>query len=430
MDSRRAICTIIAKNYIAQARTLSNSFRAQHPNYDCYVLVVDDFKGFINPADEKFEIIELSDLRLPNPRSLCFKYDLKELCTAVKAVLLDYLLREKKVDRLIYLDPDILVTGSLDAIFDSLGVYDIVLTPHLDRDYPDDGLLPNDGHILRAGLFNLGFIGINASANAREFLGWWKLKLEKNCIVDLLNGYFVDQKFIDFVPMLFKNILIETDTGYNVAYWNLHSRSIKRDNGTWMCNGSPLHFFHFSGYSPPGTLISSHIPSHAARIQLSNRRDIRELFKEYKLLLLANGYEAASSWPYSFDYFSTGERIPYHLRAYYRQMAANGRHRDPFESKKLKRLAGIPSQPGRWRLASRGHVNAANGPTSFYQTSEQRLDAILNSRAWRWITYYGRFKNRFVAPPYDFLKSLVKGRTRAPKQTPDRRASTSDVESA
>ena len=389
MTQARAICTIIAKNYLAFARTLAQSFLAFHPDYKCYVLIVDDFEGYIDKAAECFEIIEMTEIGIPDLPGFRFKYDVKELCTAAKAHLLEYLIEEKSVERLLYIDPDILITGRLDDLFEKLGRFDVVLTPHLDTDYPDDDLLPDDGHILRAGTYNLGFIGVNSSANARAFLNWWKPKLYKNCVIDLLNGYFVDQKFIDLAPIFFKNIFIETDVGYNVAYWNLHSRRISRENGSWTCNGGPLFFFHFSGYAPAGSLISTHIPSQA-RYRLSNRRDIRPLFAEYKSLIVSNGHAQASQWPYTFGYFTTGEPIPKKVRLYYRDFVAKRRgYADPFNSKALKRR--IPSERPVVPLSP-----------------EEHLDAILKSRAWRWVSRYGRFKNRFLVPPFEFVSQLLK----------------------
>jgi hypothetical protein len=380
MTQDRAICTIIAKNYLAFARTLAQSFQAFHPDLKCYVLVVDDFEGYFDPTDECFELVKLGDLSIPNLPEFCFKYDVKELCTATKAHLLEYLIREKSVTRLLYLDPDILVTAPLDEVFERLGSYDIVLTPHLDTDYPDDDLLPDDGYILRAGQFNLGFIGINASDNAQSFLKWWQPKLLKNCVVDLLSGYFVDQKFIDFVPVFFEDLFVEKDAGYNVAYWNLHSRRLHRENGVWRCNVGPLYFFHFSGYKPGSAEISSHIPGSLARHRLSNHRELRELFAHYQQQLLENGYEETSAWPYTFGYFKAGEPISDELRRHYRSLVAKGEnHSDPFDSEKLKRQAGIDnnSEPG-------------------MVTPAEQLNAILNSRAWRWVSRYGRLKNRYL----------------------------------
>ena len=385
MSKRRTICTIIAKNYLAFARTLAQSFLAQHPDGKVYVLVVDDFAGFINPADECFEIVTLASLNIPNLAEFCFKYNLKELCTAAKASLLEYLLREKSAERVIYLDPDVLVTGSLDELYERLGTHDVILTPHLDRDYPDDDLLPNDGHILRAGQFNLGFIGVNSSENATAFLNWWRAKLQEKCVVDVANGYFVDQKFIDFVPLFFERVWIEKDTGYNVAYWNLHSRQLSEVGGAWKCNDCDLYFFHFSGYDPDGSGISTHIPESMARYRFANRSALTKLFEDYKSRLLANGHRETSRWSYSFDYFNTGERVPEPVRSYYRNLPKSQRHKNPFQSEELKQLAQRESQFA--ELSAHGALTPA-----------MQLDTILNSRAWRWVSRYGRFKNRYLTP--------------------------------
>ncbi|MDX6709955.1 MAG: hypothetical protein QOH96_971 [Blastocatellia bacterium] len=400
MAQVRAMCTIIAKNYVAFARTLTQSFLSFHPDYKCYVLIVDDFDSYINPTEECFETVKLTDLRIPDLPGFCFKYDVKELCTAVKAHLLDYLIREKSVDRLLYLDPDILVTGSLSGIYEKLDACDIALTPHLDTTYPDDDFLPDDGYILRAGQFNLGFIGLNSSENAKSFLTWWKPKLFKKCVVDVLNGYFVDQKFIDFVPIFFKNLSIEKDLGYNVAYWNLHSRQISRENGAWKCNDGPMYFFHFSGYDPESNALSSHIPDSLSRYRLSNRRDLKELFGEYRKLLIRNGYQQARTWPYTFGHFKTGEIIPDDVRHYYRSLPEKWRSfGDPFESKELKRHAGIdPKSRNFGQRVGNNHIVAP--------TPSEQLNAILNSRAWRWVCRYGRFKNTYLAPAYRLLGRL------------------------
>lgn len=335
MKPNRAICTIIAKNYLAFARTLAESFAALHPEYKCYVLIVDEFHGLIDPASERFEVVALQELNIPDLSSFSFKYDVTEVCTAAKAYLLAYLISQKKVDQLLYLDPDILVTASLEQLFDKLDTFDLVLTPHLDTDYPEDGLKPDDGHILRSGIFNLGFLGISSRTNAHSFLEWWKPKLYWKCIIDHERGYFVDQKFVDQVPAMFDGYYVERDTEYNVAYWNLHSRYIGRDQkGHWTCNHKPLRFFHFSNYRPEDPeFISKHI----TRFTLRNRPDLVPLFDEYRERLMRNGYEQSSRWPYTFDFFDTGKRIPYRLRVSYRSDPDAWKSLgDPFKSSTLK----------------------------------------------------------------------------------------------
>ncbi len=332
---KRAICTIIAKNYVAAARTLCRSFSQFHPDLRCYVLIVDDYEGYIDLAKEDFEIVSLSDLELPDLPSFCFKYSVVELCTAVKAHLLDYLLHKEGIEQLFYLDPDILVTSSLDEIFDRLHTFDVLLTPHVDENYPEDGFSPNDGTILRYGIYNLGFIGVTPAANA--MLQWWQAKLLDLCVDDPLRGYFVDQKFMNLAPLYFDRVGIEQSPGCNVAFWNLHSRRIDREGDAWLCNGGPLYFYHFSNFNPEHAEILS---GYQTRYQLSDRLDLQPLFGEYRRLLLENGYEQTRRWPYTYNYFASGEEIPYGLRVMYR----NSREKwqlwgDPFQSAALKRQA-------------------------------------------------------------------------------------------
>lgn len=337
MTEKRAMCTIIAKNYLAFARTLAQSFLSFNPNHKCYVLVVDEFEGFIEPADECFELITLAELGIPNLHDFCFKYDVTELCTAVKPTLLKYLLREKGVDKILYIDPDILVTNSLDGLYGRLDAYDIILTPHLDTDYPEDDLKPDETNIMSSGMFNLGFIGVGGDERVMPFLDWWEKKLYDRCIADPNNVYFVDQKFVDFVPSLFDRYFIEKDTGYNVAYWNLHSRRLSREGDSWQCNDGPLYFFHFSGYSPARPDV---ISKYLTRFRLKDRTDLQPLFALYTKLLFENGYEQVKGWPYTFNFFKTGESIPPEIRVSYRNSAAQGQaYGDPFESDALKRQA-------------------------------------------------------------------------------------------
>jgi lipopolysaccharide biosynthesis glycosyltransferase len=304
MTNTRSVhaCTIIAKNYIAFARTLCDSFLAHHPHGVFYTLVIDDIDGYIDPSKEHFEILSIASLSIPNLRDFCFKYHITELSTAVKPYVLKYLFDVKQVDKLLYLDPDILVTSSLDDLYHRLDVHDIVLTPHLDTDFPDDGHKPDDAQVMLSGIFNLGFIGLRKNENTDRFLKWWQHKLYSKCIADQGTGYFVDQKFIDYALVLFQNISIVHDTAYNVAYWNLHSRIVTYRDGHWMCNDRRLAFYHFSNYKPERP---HSISGYQTRFELSRLPNLHRLFSFYHDLLIKNGYEESRKWPYSYSEFET-----------------------------------------------------------------------------------------------------------------------------
>ncbi|KXS32076.1 MAG: Glycosyl transferase group 1 [Candidatus Gallionella acididurans] len=321
------ICTIIAKNYISFARTLCSSFLEHHPDGKCYVLIIDEFEGYIDASEENFEIIRIDELGIPRLPEFCFKYNVTELATATKPYLLKYLFASVNMDNILYLDPDILVTHSLDKLYEALEKTDIILTPHLDRDYPDDGLLPNDGHIMLSGIYNLGFIGVRKCENVNNFLVWWQHKLYDKCVVDHSAGYFVDQKFIDLAMVLFREITVIYDTGYNVAYWNIHSRNIRKENDIWMCNNDLLYFYHFSNYKPEKNVLSGH----QNRFSLENLPALHELFLVYTELLQLNGYDvSAKQWPYGYGKYSNRKTIHEIERINFRKIVPSGTVVNPF----------------------------------------------------------------------------------------------------
>ena len=339
MEHRKAVCTVIAKNYIAHARTMVRGFHRYHPRYACYVLIVDEFEGYVTPAEEDFEIISLDQIELPNQRSMCFKYNVTELCTATKPFFLDHLLRDARVEQLLYIDPDILITNSLDELYRLLDHFDIVLTPHAECDYPDDGRLPDDTSMMQTGLFNLGFLGLRASSNTRTFLEWWKKKVYRKCLVQFELGLFVDQKFMDLALLWFDGIHVERGSGYNVAYWNLHSRDVRFQDGIWTCNGGPLYFFHFSGYRPDNpTRLTTHVREELCRYRLDEEPEVRAIFREYAHELRESNYFETQGWPYTFASFVNGKKIPDAYRRLYRESLEEMEpYGDPFSSEALER---------------------------------------------------------------------------------------------
>lgn len=327
-DNPKNICTIVAKNYASFARTLCESFLSVQPDGRCHVLFIDRTEGHIDPSKEKFNVYHLDEIGIPEIRELCFKYNVTELATAVKPFFLRFLLSKPENREVIYLDPDILVLDSLGTLFNLLDTKDIVLTPHLDMDYPEDSRFPDDSHIMKSGVFNLGFIGVRRSGNVERFLGWWAGKMRDKCVIDHRKGYFVDQRFIDLAITLFGNIHIETDTGYNVAYWNLHSRRVDRKEGRWLCNEKPLYFFHFSNYKPE---VPSVLSAFQNRIRLAEHPALHGLFTLYTQRLLQHGYGESRAWPYTHGTYTDGRAISDADRRVYRSLGRRLVPGDPFD---------------------------------------------------------------------------------------------------
>ena len=205
------ICTIIARNYAAHARVLAKSFKQFHPDGTCSVLIVDDPSGFIDPAEEPFDVLTIDQIGLPDPERMAASYDVMELSTAVKPWLLRHLLERPEVEAAAYLDPDIRIFDSIEEIDRRAREHGVVLTPHFTAPLPRDDRKPSEEDILIAGTYNLGFIGLGGGETVDALLDWWSERLENDCLNDPEQGRFVDQRWIDLAPGLWPGIDVLRD---------------------------------------------------------------------------------------------------------------------------------------------------------------------------------------------------------------------------
>jgi glycosyltransferase involved in cell wall biosynthesis len=297
-----SVCTIIAKNYIALAKTLAQSFHKFHPQLDFRVLIVDPFNPELNPEEYDPIILDSPSTFIESflLNDLAYSYEITEFSTALKPFYLEYLL-EQGYEQAVYLDPDILIFQPLDEIFQCLEQSNILLIPHLLDPIPFDGYLPSEINILQSGAYNLGFIGIANNPETLRFLRWWKERLEKYCCIALEMGLFVDQKWIDLVPSIFNKVRIFTKRGYNVAYWNLNARILSLDGDTFYIDQEQLVFFHFSGFNPdyPTTLSK-----HQNRIKVENSSPLAKLLQDYSDRLKANNHGQHKKLSYGYGFFS------------------------------------------------------------------------------------------------------------------------------
>lgn len=296
--------TICSRNYLAYALTLRDSLREAEPGLNLKIFLADEPISEAPP--QHIEIIPVSNLGATEMLDMAFRYTVIEFNTAVKPFCFDYMFDQAGYDRAIYLDPDIYLFAPMQQVHDALvGGSSCVLTPHIRTPLPEDDA-PLELDLMRSGTFNLGFAAFANTPETRAFITWWKNKLRAHCRVDLQNGLFVDQRFVDFAPSFLERLTVLRDPGYNVAYWNLANRPVKKTPGGWTAGGSPLSFFHFSGVVPGATDIFS---KHQSRFDMTNIGDAAELVRDYIAALDANGHARWSTIPYAYGWFANGEPI-------------------------------------------------------------------------------------------------------------------------
>jgi hypothetical protein len=312
-----AIFTICSNNYVKMAQILIESARQHHPEATLYLCLADTIlpdKGFY---PDHCEIIPAETLDLPDFTHFAFRYDVLEFNTAVKPTMFQELLKRGH-DAIFYFDPDIEIFAPLDEALQTLrDGASFVLTPHL-RHPAEGGRDPDDVDIMRAGIYNLGFLGVGATDEARPILAWWARRLRYQCHHDQGNGLFVDQKFVDLVPGFADHVTILRNPGYNLAYWNLADSPLTEAGSNWTVAGQPLVFFHFSGFDSAkldrlskysGNFRGKDIPP-----------ALQALMRHYADRLQSNGHQAARQLPYAYGKFASGAPItPVARRIFSRQ---------------------------------------------------------------------------------------------------------------
>jgi hypothetical protein len=328
-------CTICACNYLAYARVLAESFYSHHPDGTFVVLLIDDEEGRVAPGDGRIVWRRLRDIGLDEAeiRRLAAIYDVRELSTAVKPLLLRHLL-DAGADAVMYLDPDIRIFDSLARVWELAAQHGIVLTPHTTQPFPRDGSPVDSFYILAAGVYNLGFAGVGASA--RPFLDWWWQATRREALNDVPRMMFTDQRWIDFVPCLFEPFILK-DAGYNVAYWNLHARALTLDGDRYSVDGVPLRFFHFSGFDVEKPWLLSRHQGDRPRVLLSDRPPLRRLCADYRAALQHAGIGADAARRYCWGTLACGLEFTEAMRRLYRSALLAAEHGsgpeppDPFD---------------------------------------------------------------------------------------------------
>jgi hypothetical protein len=306
--------TSVSFSYLNRARVLAETVKRHHPDWTLWLGLSDEVPpGFdFDLAAESFDrIIRVQDLPVPNLRAWIFGHNVVELCTAVKGEMLCSILDEG-AEKVVYLDPDIAVFRDLTPVVDLLDTHAVILTPHLLKPEPTlHGVLDNEIGSLKHGVYNLGFIAVNASSEGRAAARWWANRLRKFCHEDVPSGLFTDQRWCDLMPAFFEGVHILRDPGYNVACWNLSNRPIRfEEDGSVSAGGQPLRFFHFTKVNTVGEAV--------LELYSNGRTEVFELLHWYRRNLALKSSTAIPDRWWAFGTYDDGTDIPQSHRVLYR----------------------------------------------------------------------------------------------------------------
>jgi GT2 family glycosyltransferase/glycosyltransferase involved in cell wall biosynthesis len=335
------VCTVINKAWLAHARALAESLREHEPGARLSVLIVDAIDDRFDPAAEPFEVLEAPALQIEQFDEMSARYDVTELCCALKPVLIRYLLGSG--EPVVYLDSDVRLFAPLDGLERELDAHPFLLTPHLLAPLPEDGREPSELAILLAGTSNLGFAAARASPEVESLLNWWAQRLCSGSRLEPARGVVYDQRWTDLMPGYSEQVGHWRDPGVNAGYWRAAGSSFELRDGAPTVDGVPLRTFHFTGFDPERP---ERLSKYDNRTSLQHEPALTRICEQFAECLREADHEQCSRWPYGFAKTASGAPMSALLRELWdRAHAAGAVQATPFTPDGERALLGWLGEP-------------------------------------------------------------------------------------
>jgi hypothetical protein len=326
---RLAVFSLCSNQGVPQVQVLFETVKNFLPEADRFLILADARHPAV-PYPNGCVVIAANELGISDFANFAFRYDRQEFAAAVKPFAFLHLLGVCGYTHCLYFDSDIELFNPLPAVMEALEANaSFVLTPHILAP-AEQAHGSNDIAIMRGGTFNLGFLGVSGTEEARDRLAWWARWLHTHCVDERPIGLFIDQKFMDLMPGLAGSARILRDPGLNLAYWNLPQRHfVPSATGGPTVDGRPLGFFHYSGFDPatPDWLSTESEQLRGGALPQS----WHPFLAGYAERLRVAGYGRVPADCYAYGRFASGVPIPLIARRMFRDDYPTWPG-DPFES--------------------------------------------------------------------------------------------------
>jgi hypothetical protein len=283
------ICTI---RQLPQAFTLGDSFvrysaDASIQSAPVLIGLLDDLERL--PADfvSPYPLLSVRDwLPADQLARLSATYTPTEFAAACKPRFIREVFRlYPAIDQVLYADPNLQFFDQLTPVWESLATANALLTPHITRS-PADQYWPDEKFFQNVGLYSADFLALRRSDETNRLLAWWQERVQERAYIDFCAGLCTDQLWLMHVPIFFPNVVVVRQSGWHVALWNLHERTIRQDDKGWLVTGPAgqtqrLLFANFKGLLN----IDEGFFPHQNRLRLSERPYIVALLNQYRRAL-------------------------------------------------------------------------------------------------------------------------------------------------
>lgn len=289
--------TIADSQYAAKVSVLAESLNFWHPEIRLICFATDGHGAEAYGPNAHMEVRSLPEEEwVKNDPALASRLvDLEGLARGsyFKPMVLRHLLL-KSLEPVIFLDPDLWLTGAIPELFSLAGGREwpswlergeLLLTPHLMSPMVTPNRVERELNILVSGTFNAGLIAGRPTPAVVAFVQWWAGRVQELNCHDQAAGLFWDQKWLDFAPVHVAATWIIRDPGINLGHWRLPEAP-----PVGQCR-----LLHMSGFEPQEPVTISRYTLHTDLRELPE--DYRALFSRYGRLLQNQANSSALSPP-------------------------------------------------------------------------------------------------------------------------------------
>lgn len=243
-------CMVVSKTRLIQAIACFLSLYKTMDNFKVYILCVDEkcyeFLKEIN-LDE-IVLVTIAELNREDLLEIKATRKLNQYCWTLKPGFIKYIFTlDDSINRVTYIDSDLFFYQNPNVIFENQPDASVLLSsgeiflPMYSKEF---------NHTMQSltGNFNSGFISFKKDINGLECVNWWDKMCVDSCTSNPEDNKFGDQKYLDDMPFLFKNVYEITTEGINIGHWNYSKYKFTVLNDNILVNNNKLIFYHFSGF--------------------------------------------------------------------------------------------------------------------------------------------------------------------------------------
>jgi Glycosyl transferases group 1 len=280
------VLTLVTPSGLPRARALGRSLRRHQPDWPFEVLVLGRAEADASAVDvgETVPVRSVCDELDLDIEALLALHDEHDLTVLLLPSLLQRYV-ERSSEPVLHLPSTVWVLAGLQPIERALSARSVLLVPRTTAELPDDGLEPSRAQLDRVGRLEDTIIGIDGSADAEEFLTWWRGHVEQTLgsLDARRSGDRPEDRpwlarFLELAPARFSTAVLE-DPGCNLSMWNLDRHVLGGAADRVLVDERwPLRFLDLPGFEPdrPHRLSAT-----ASRARVSRSPVLHELCVHY-----------------------------------------------------------------------------------------------------------------------------------------------------